>query len=270
MSKSGSRFGRRSNWFKIHCLLQEQQQQHQHSNSQPPQQQPSPQQQRHHDSSSQNVDQSDTKMKIMESEVSITVHHDNQSMPANHFLTNFKAERKRKKSSSDSGASSTDPDYIPAITASGDTSSDHHQHQHHQHIRRLIDESFISSNAVAAAKKVLSAHSALPPYLLASSRNALHLSAFLETSGKEMRSYKIPMLSPSSPSSSLKRSPPYNLFVQNEPMDLSVKSTKETEPTSSQRALRTCIASHRTSDNSSSSNHILDATKKPVPLDLTL
>lgn len=26
MSKSGSRYGRRSNWFKIHCLLQEQQQ----------------------------------------------------------------------------------------------------------------------------------------------------------------------------------------------------------------------------------------------------
>lgn len=28
MSKSGSRYGRRSNWFKIHCLLQEQQQAH--------------------------------------------------------------------------------------------------------------------------------------------------------------------------------------------------------------------------------------------------
>ncbi|RZF48221.1 hypothetical protein LSTR_LSTR006188 [Laodelphax striatellus] len=28
MSKSGSRYGRRSNWFKIHCLLQEQQQSH--------------------------------------------------------------------------------------------------------------------------------------------------------------------------------------------------------------------------------------------------
>lgn len=35
MSKNGSRYGRRSNWFKIHCLLQEQQQQrdqHQQSN----------------------------------------------------------------------------------------------------------------------------------------------------------------------------------------------------------------------------------------------
>ncbi|XP_076684883.1 knirps-related protein [Andrena cerasifolii] len=29
MSKSGSRYGRRSNWFKIHCLMQEQQQQQQ-------------------------------------------------------------------------------------------------------------------------------------------------------------------------------------------------------------------------------------------------
>lgn len=34
MSKSGSRYGRRSNWFKIHCLLQEQQQHHQHPNQQ--------------------------------------------------------------------------------------------------------------------------------------------------------------------------------------------------------------------------------------------
>ncbi|KAJ8866330.1 hypothetical protein PR048_032173 [Dryococelus australis] len=34
MSKSGSRYGRRSNWFKIHCLLQEQQQQQQHQQHQ--------------------------------------------------------------------------------------------------------------------------------------------------------------------------------------------------------------------------------------------
>lgn len=32
MSKSGSRYGRRSNWFKIHCLLQEQQQHQQQTN----------------------------------------------------------------------------------------------------------------------------------------------------------------------------------------------------------------------------------------------
>ncbi|XP_050429655.1 zygotic gap protein knirps-like isoform X2 [Adelges cooleyi] len=38
MSKSGSRYGRRSNWFKIHCLLQEQQQHHHHiQHQQPPQ-----------------------------------------------------------------------------------------------------------------------------------------------------------------------------------------------------------------------------------------
>ncbi|XP_076271723.1 knirps-related protein-like isoform X2 [Rhynchophorus ferrugineus] len=33
MSKSGSRYGRRSNWFKIHCLLQEQQQKQMQDNS---------------------------------------------------------------------------------------------------------------------------------------------------------------------------------------------------------------------------------------------
>ncbi|XP_052873496.1 protein embryonic gonad [Anopheles cruzii] len=39
MSKSGSRYGRRSNWFKIHCLLQEQQQQQQQHQQQHQQQQ---------------------------------------------------------------------------------------------------------------------------------------------------------------------------------------------------------------------------------------
>uniref|UniRef100_A0A182NDL6 Protein embryonic gonad n=1 Tax=Anopheles dirus TaxID=7168 RepID=A0A182NDL6_9DIPT len=38
MSKSGSRYGRRSNWFKIHCLLQEQQQQQQQQHQQQQQQ----------------------------------------------------------------------------------------------------------------------------------------------------------------------------------------------------------------------------------------
>ncbi|XP_027851952.2 protein embryonic gonad-like [Aphis gossypii] len=49
MSKSGSRYGRRSNWFKIHCLLQEQQQHHHHhnNNSQHQQQQHPHQQQQH-------------------------------------------------------------------------------------------------------------------------------------------------------------------------------------------------------------------------------
>nr|XP_012144424.1 PREDICTED: knirps-related protein-like [Megachile rotundata] len=48
MSKSGSRYGRRSNWFKIHCLLQEQQQQQQqqqhHYQQNLPSQQLTPQQ----------------------------------------------------------------------------------------------------------------------------------------------------------------------------------------------------------------------------------
>ncbi|XP_017770575.1 PREDICTED: knirps-related protein [Nicrophorus vespilloides] len=49
MSKSGSRYGRRSNWFKIHCLLQEQQQQQQQASAgggqhmvKPPQRTPPP------------------------------------------------------------------------------------------------------------------------------------------------------------------------------------------------------------------------------------
>lgn len=267
MSKSGSRFGRRSNWFKIHCLLQEQQ--HQHTNQLQLQQQQQ-QEQRQHDSSSplDYDDQDDAKMKVMESEVSLPKNHHEQSASTNQFLANLKVERKRKKSSSDSGASSTDPDYIPARTASCDTSSNHHQ-QHY--IRRLIDASFISPNAITASTNAHSLHSALPPYLLASSRSAHHLSAFLDTSHEEMQSSRIPMLSKSP--SSLRSTVPFNLLVQNEPMDLSVKSTKKTKRSAVQRALPTYITSDRTSDsssNSSSSNQILDTATKPVPLDLTL
>ncbi|EGI71043.1 PREDICTED: knirps-related protein-like [Acromyrmex echinatior] len=50
MSKSGSRYGRRSNWFKIHCLLQQQQQQEQQQQleqHQMQQQQPLQQRQQH-------------------------------------------------------------------------------------------------------------------------------------------------------------------------------------------------------------------------------
>ncbi|XP_012542842.1 knirps-related protein [Monomorium pharaonis] len=46
MSKSGSRYGRRSNWFKIHCLLQQQQQQEQQQQIEQQMQQQQPLQQR--------------------------------------------------------------------------------------------------------------------------------------------------------------------------------------------------------------------------------
>ncbi|XP_073838884.1 knirps-like [Musca autumnalis] len=51
MSKSGSRYGRRSNWFKIHCLLQEQQQQAAAAMAAHQQNQQQHQQQQHHPSS---------------------------------------------------------------------------------------------------------------------------------------------------------------------------------------------------------------------------
>ncbi|KAJ6645303.1 Protein embryonic gonad [Pseudolycoriella hygida] len=77
MSKSGSRYGRRSNWFKIHCLLQDQQQKHLNGIPTSPAMMP------------------------------------NRFMPSN-FLTNFcnntKQDQRLIQSPSDSGASSADPD----------------------------------------------------------------------------------------------------------------------------------------------------------------
>lgn len=284
MSKSGSRFGRRSNWFKIHCLLQEQQ--HQHTNQLEQTQQLS------RDASASplpNIDQNDAKMKTIETE------RNDQSTPINHFLANLKAEKKRKKSSSDSGASSTDPDYNPALSATCDTSIDDHHHQHHSHshnhsrhhhhhhhIRRLIDESLVSSNTIAATTKAITSHNALSPYLLPSNRSVHHLSAFLDASQKEMQTYNISLPLPAPPTaSSVASCTPFNLLEQNEPMDLSVKSIKQTRRSSSQqRALRACHASHRTSNdmddsadrNSNGNNSNLNAyvAAKPMPLDLTL
>lgn len=79
MSKSGSRYGRRSNWFKIHCLLQEQQ----------------------HKSTNGNIQTN-------------SIHMQNNYMPA-HFLSNLchnsnKHDTQITRSPSDSGASSADID----------------------------------------------------------------------------------------------------------------------------------------------------------------
>jgi hypothetical protein len=93
MSKSGSRYGRRSNWFKIHCLLQEQQQHQQ-------------QQQYQQKSMSNSAPNSPTMM--------------SKGFLPSHFLSTFtrkvdnndiiQREHKRHSSSSDSSASSADLD----------------------------------------------------------------------------------------------------------------------------------------------------------------
>ncbi|XP_053686105.1 protein embryonic gonad [Sabethes cyaneus] len=122
MSKSGSRYGRRSNWFKIHCLLQEQQAQKNSNNN---------------NNNSLTSNNNDTSSSINNSSSnnnnSNSISHNNTAgllpngfLPAN-FLSNLctnnnnnnnvplKKEIKRPSSPSDSGASSADPEDSPVF-----------------------------------------------------------------------------------------------------------------------------------------------------------
>lgn len=72
MSKSGSRYGRRSNWFKIHCLLQEQLQQQQN------------QQQHPHQQTQLNIDVVDKKPWEYAKNAATLLDIDNNNMPNDH------------------------------------------------------------------------------------------------------------------------------------------------------------------------------------------
>ncbi|XP_065078961.1 protein embryonic gonad-like [Ochlerotatus camptorhynchus] len=108
MSKSGSRYGRRSNWFKIHCLLQEQQAHKNNNNNN------SLTSNNNNDTGSSNNNSNNGSSNNTSSLLP------NGFLPAN-FLSNLcnnnnnnnvtlKKELKRPSSPSDSGASSADPE----------------------------------------------------------------------------------------------------------------------------------------------------------------
>lgn len=225
MSKSGSRFGRRSNWFKIHCLLQEQQHQHQQKTSGP-----------------QNIDH------IISANSS---NQSNQSLiyGTTNFLTNIKTERKRKKSSSDSGASSTEPDY--------NNLNNRDCFLHQPHYSTANTKSIINSTSLTKASFV---SDALSPFLLSS--NDHHLPTFLDISPKtSTKPYIISTMATTSTTNNLN----FNLLVQNEPMDLSVKSRKSKQSPTSSSSHRSCKTSLK-----STTNLIGNDIAKPTPLDLTL
>ncbi|CAG9857647.1 unnamed protein product [Phyllotreta striolata] len=98
MSKSGSRYGRRSNWFKIHCLLQEQQQQ----------QQLQQQQQQQHQQTGSNVMAAANLLRPHPYLSPLFRHHATPTPTAP--TPPPPRHTHRSSSESDSGASSADPD----------------------------------------------------------------------------------------------------------------------------------------------------------------
>jgi hypothetical protein len=89
MSKSGSRYGRRSNWFKIHCLLQEQQQNKANNNS---------------DAGNKLKDLNEKKPNLVSTHFLSNLYNNNN----NNINFNIKDQQYDRSSSSDSGASSAD------------------------------------------------------------------------------------------------------------------------------------------------------------------
>ncbi|XP_058838466.1 protein embryonic gonad-like [Topomyia yanbarensis] len=116
MSKSGSRYGRRSNWFKIHCLLQEQQAHKNNNNNNLAS--------NNNDTSSSNNNNNSSSNNNGSRNINSPVLLPNGFLPAN-FLSNLcnnnnnnvtmKKELKRPCSPSDSGASSADPEESPGF-----------------------------------------------------------------------------------------------------------------------------------------------------------
>ncbi|XP_062555070.1 protein embryonic gonad [Armigeres subalbatus] len=110
MSKSGSRYGRRSNWFKIHCLLQEQQAHKNNNNNN------NSVTSNNNDTGSSNNNGNSNNGSSNNTSPGLLP---NGFLP-NSFLSNlcnnnnnnvtFKKEAKRPSSPSDSGASSADPE----------------------------------------------------------------------------------------------------------------------------------------------------------------
>lgn len=139
MSKSGSRYGRRSNWFKIHCLLQEQQ----------------------HKSTNGNNGQTNNSTHLP----------NNYNIPP-HFLSNLchsvnsKHDTQITRSPSDSGASSADLDESnrDGSVESGKTeksssiSSPSTIEQFHSSMSPYLPPSSISTGRISAFFPVISSH----------------------------------------------------------------------------------------------------------------
>lgn len=248
MSKSGSRYGRRSNWFKIHCLLQEQQNKASSGHS-----------------GTQNSN------------------NNNPPMPndfiSSHFLANLYnninnnnsiKEIKRVSSPSDSGASSADPD--ESLKFSNNNNVTKSKNLNTVSSEKPATNSSPSDGYISPliSQKISSTIKPVSPFLPFGLHHRHSLSPSMSS-----RTPNIPELFMLSlPQISLTASSPlprqqhsgsnFNVIndnVQNEPIDLSVKSLKRLRDDVEVTAIR--------SSSPALHDQAAPATKT-VPLDLTL
>ncbi len=249
MSKSGSRYGRRSNWFKIHCLLQEQQSKANNV---------------HHNGTSNNSNNpSNAQSNLLPND-----------FISSHFLANLynninnssSKEIKRVSSPSDSGASSSaDPDESIKFSNNNNVTKSKNLNTISE---KATNANLSPSNGYISpviSQKVK--HNSVPPFLPFPlhhhhHRHSLSPSLTSRTPNMpELFMLSLPQISLTA-TTPVQRHNANDNGVQNEPIDLSVKSTKRLRDDDVE--ITTAVRSP------SPVPHEVAAPAKTVPLDLTL
>lgn len=278
MSKSGSRYGRRSNWFKIHCLLQEQQNKannnnsisqngnsvgNNHSSTNPPQ----------HHPGNNNILPND----FISSHFLANLYHNYNNNNNNNNNGSIKSQDiKRVSSPSDSGASSADPEERNLkfhnnnnlITKSKNLNL---LKPRSNSFSEKIEKANSSSNdgyiSPVIGRKINNLNSSMKPmspFLPFTLHHSLSSSALSSRTPSTPEYFMLPL-----PQMSLTPSPHQKLAFsdeQHEPIDLSVKSNKRLrdyniEEPSDAKTIRSSTPLPPSP---------VHETPKTVPLDLTL
>ncbi|XP_041784657.1 protein embryonic gonad-like isoform X1 [Anopheles merus] len=310
MSKSGSRYGRRSNWFKIHCLLQEQQQQQQQKTC----------------SNNNNISNSNSNIAINNSTSNenssnstsspglsisngfipssflsnLCNNNNNNSSLNNNNLNNnsiiknnntIKKNTKRASTPSDSGASSADPDESNGVGGGGGGGSSFIDGSN------AYKDQLVGSVILENGFKTLEhAEVSLPKLPMKVSRTPPSSSA-LQSHADTYRPALLDRMSPYLPAVSFRGDgspyfpvafsiPPVSLAMlssghagfqlckrdeQNEPIDLSMKSSKSSSRSSSEspRRIRDSSPILPTPSEPDETSATMAIATKTIPLDLS-
>ena len=298
MSKSGSRYGRRSNWFKIHCLLQEQQQHKSNNNN--------------NNNSSNNNNNNNINTYNGNNNISSSPNgpqSGNTNILQNdfissHFLANLYSnysnnnnntinnnnnnnnnnsiksqEIKRISSPSDSGASSADPDET-SIKYNNNNNNNISKSKNNNLLQQqsnnfseklIVDRHSVSSNEDSVVGKVVMNNLMKPisPFMPYNLHHSLSSSALSSRTPSTPEYFMLP-LPQLTVTPNLLHKLPFSDNEQNEPMDLSVKSTKRfRQPADDEDD----FSNHETKSIRSSTPYSTSPhhdAAKPIPLDLTL
>lgn len=290
MSKSGSRYGRRSNWFKIHCLLQEQQQNKANNNnssqannnnnsgSNGTNNSGSNNHHHHHSNNNSNASANNNTANLLQSDF-ISQHflanlYSNYNNNNNGSMKN--QEIKRVSSPSDSGASSSaDPDENSLKYSNNNNnvikSRSNSFTEKLKAERKASPERFEPLSLSGRVGSINSLIKPISPFLPYSLHHSLTATTLTPRTDNTPDYFMMPLALPQiSITPNLPPKLPFAGHEQHEPMDLSIKSHKRCRSVDENDLDSSDVKSTRTTPQSSSSSPCMPDGPKPVPLDLTL